>query len=848
MGSSASSPQRVRVDGKFFRLGAAKFFIKGVTYGPFAPDAGGFYFPEPAQVRKDFQQLQSLGANVLRVYSKPPKWLLDLALEHGLRALVDVPWNKHMCALDSREMRQEVINQVRDMALECARHPAVFAISVVNEIPADIVRWSGARRIGCFIEELVRLVKEVDSECLCTFSNFPPTEYLNPDGIDFLCYNVYLHSPRALDNYLARLQMVADTKPLILGECGIDSIREGAQAQAEILAWQIETIFRAGLAGGIVFSFSDDWFKDENQITDWAFGLTTADRQPKPAFAAVREKFLAAPGFALPHHPKVSVVVASYNGGRTLEVCLQSLLCLNYPEVEVILVDDGSTDNTPEIAARYPQVRNIRHQVNLGLSAARNTGIQAARGEIVAFTDSDCRADEDWLRHTVGVLLTGQYAAVGGHNFLPPEDSWVAAAVMVSPGGPAHVMLTDRVAEHIPGCNMVFHKWALEEIGGFDPLFRKAGDDVDVCWRLQQRGHKIGFSPAGFVWHYRRSTATDYLKQQAGYGEAEAMLVHRHPEYFNWFGGSQWQGRIYSPSKFGVLTQRPLIYHGWFGAGFFQTLYTPAPSLPLMLLTSMEYHAIVAAPLIILAVVFRQLIPVAIFSMLIPLAVCAVAAAQADLARERRRFWSRPLVAALFFLQPIVRGAARYKGSMRAPKRTGKAQSGLAQPPGQEQGQDGARQLLEYWNERGIDRVTFLNAALKEFDDHGWPNKVDPGWHNYDLEILGTAFARLHLTTVAEAIGHGKQMIRCRLKPRWTFLARLVTVAAFGLSLLLIGLFMSRHWWVSASLLSVPLLFWYLSIQQKKLLQQVAVFLDDVALKLRLRKVERKPMDIEQGG
>src|SRR5207244_7067980 len=101
-----------------------------------------------------------------------------------------------------------------------------------------------------------------------------------------------------------------------------------------------------------------------------------------------------------PRQPKVSVVVASYNGARTLKTCLESLSQLNYSDYEIILVDDGSTDNTSEVAKHYPAVRYI-HQPNQGLSVARNTGIAAASGEIVAFTDSDCRADPDWLFYLV---------------------------------------------------------------------------------------------------------------------------------------------------------------------------------------------------------------------------------------------------------------------------------------------------------------------------------------------------------------------------------------------------------------------------------------------------------------
>ena len=205
----------------------------------------------------------------------------------------------------------------------------------------------------------------------------------------------------------------------------------------------------------------------------------------------------------------------------------------------------------------------------------------------------------------------------------------MAAAVMASPGGPAHVMLTDREAEHLPGCNMAFYKWALEEIGGFDPVFRKAGDDVDACWRLQERGFKLGFSPAGFVWHYRRSTIRAYLKQQAGYGEAEALLMRKHPEYFSFFGGGIWRGRIYTASKFGVVLQRPLIYHGLFGSGFFQMLYAPEPAFLLMFCTSLEYHVLVVLPLLALSSSIYLLLPIALASWALALGVCAVAAAQA---------------------------------------------------------------------------------------------------------------------------------------------------------------------------------------------------------------------------
>ncbi|MBC8096757.1 MAG: glycosyltransferase, partial [Akkermansiaceae bacterium] len=451
MASAVSAQPRVVVDGKFFRLGEKKFFVKGVAYGPFPPNALGQPFASPEQTAADLNQIVALAANVIRVYDVPPRWLLDMALERGLKVFIDIPWSKHL-SFDSAERRAAARAAVHAAVQACANHSAVFAYSVANEIPADLVRWTGASVVSDFIDELVLEAKRADPGCLCTFSNFPPTEFLNPRGVDFVCFNVYLHHEPPFKNYLARLQMAADAKPLMLGEFGMDSLREGEARKCEWLTWQIEDAFRAGLAGTVLFTYTDEWYRDHQLVTDWQMGLVTADRQPKESFHAVQRQFKAVPYFPLTRSPRVSVVVASYNGERTLRGCLESLERLNYPDYEIILVDDGSTDTTPEIAAAFQNIRCVRHERNLGLSVARNSGIVTGNGEIIAFTDSDCRADPDWLYYLIGDLLESEFAGIGGPNLLPLEDSAVAAAVMVSPGGPAHVMLTDRQAEHIPGC------------------------------------------------------------------------------------------------------------------------------------------------------------------------------------------------------------------------------------------------------------------------------------------------------------------------------------------------------------------------------------------------------------
>ncbi|HZR81278.1 MAG TPA: glycosyltransferase, partial [Candidatus Binatia bacterium] len=550
-----STLERARTAGKFFFVGDRKFYLKGVSYGPFRPGDDGAPFPAAALARLDFRLMRELGANTLRTFTPPPDRILDLAAEEGLRVVVGIPWAQQICFLEDSRIARDARARVRAAARDVGRHPAVLALFVGNETPPDVVRWQRPERVQDFLRSLYLEAKEQAPETLVSYANYPPTEYLDLDFLDFLSFNVYLHREPDFRRYLMRLQNLAEDKPLVLSEFGMDSIREGADAQAATLGWQVRAAFELGAAGSVIFSWTDDWFAlswqtgGGFQVEDWAFGLVDRERRPKPAFAAVQKSFAAPIPAIPPDPPMISVVVCSYNAERTMEACLESLKDLAYPNYEVIVVNDGSTDGTLGIARRYEGARlRIIDQPNMGLSAARNVGAEAARGEIVAYTDSDCVVDPDWLTYLAYKFQAG-FVAVGGPNFPPPEDALVPSVVAVSPGGPTHVLLNDDVAEHIPGCNMAFRREALEAVGGFDPQFRSAGDDVDICWRLQAAGQTIGFCPAAVVEHRRRPSIRAYLRQQLGYGSAEGLLERKWPEKYNRGGHLAWEGRMYASPR-----------------------------------------------------------------------------------------------------------------------------------------------------------------------------------------------------------------------------------------------------------------------------------------------------------
>ena len=122
--------------------------------------------------------MRGAGANTVRVFTVPPVWLLNLAAEAGLKVLVGLPWTQHVAFLDSEIIKNEIRAAVTAGVRACARHRAVFAYLVGNEIPPDMIRWHGADAVREFLRELVALVRAEHPGALVSYANFPSSEYL----------------------------------------------------------------------------------------------------------------------------------------------------------------------------------------------------------------------------------------------------------------------------------------------------------------------------------------------------------------------------------------------------------------------------------------------------------------------------------------------------------------------------------------------------------------------------------------------------------------------------------------------------------------------------------------------
>uniref|UniRef100_A0A831XMY8 Mycofactocin system glycosyltransferase n=1 Tax=Geobacter metallireducens TaxID=28232 RepID=A0A831XMY8_GEOME len=262
-----------------------------------------------------------------------------------------------------------------------------------------------------------------------------------------------------------------------------------------------------------------------------------------PAEAAVLEQ-LAAKGFMERHRetadepserPSVSIVIPVKDRAGELRRCLASLNDLSYPQdlIQVIVVDDGSSDDSAEVARRAGALVIPSGGTGRGPAAARNKGAVAARGDILAFIDSDCTASREWLAELIPLFDDHRTAAVGGLvDGMCTEsavDRYEAVMSSLSLGSRERTGSGGDDTFYLPSCNLLVRRLAFRSVDGFDETMY-VGEDVDLTWRLRDHGWTIVYLPKGRVHHEHRSTLRSFMSRRFDYGTSEGMLQILHPQ------------------------------------------------------------------------------------------------------------------------------------------------------------------------------------------------------------------------------------------------------------------------------------------------------------------------------
>ena len=551
----------------------------------------------PEQVERDLAQMREIGLNVVRIYHVPPRWFLDRlrGRRHARPDHAAVGKARRVSAANACARRDR-----RDGAARRSPRTAGIrrssAISSATKSPARWCAGSACRRVTEFVEKLIRIGRETDPRPLflrelSAHGIFCSRKTSISPASTFTCTTSATSSVTCCACKICR-----EERPLILGEFGMDTIRHTEDEQAEMLGWHIESVVRCGLAGTIFFAWTDEWFTGEQEITDWAFGIVTRTREPKKAFHVLRENSarttrLCRIGVAGRSRSSRSSSVPT-TARKTLAECLESLGKIDYPNYEVILVDDGSTDNTREIAARFPNVRYV-HQTNHGLSHARNHG--AAVGQ-----------RRDFRLHRLRLhgrsrlaLLFGRHAAERRLRRGGGAECFAAGAELgpgLRRGGAGRARATFCSPTPWPSTFRVvtwpFTAGRLRTSAASTPSITRPATTWIFAGASSRPAASSPSAPPRSSGIIAVSPCAPFANSRKGYGEAESMLRFKHLVFFGPTGTAKWRGQIYGTPRFSWFINRPIIYHGVFGEGFFQSIYPTPQSEVAAYLSSIEWFAL----------------------------------------------------------------------------------------------------------------------------------------------------------------------------------------------------------------------------------------------------------------
>ena len=231
--------------------------------------------------------------------------------------------------------------------------------------------------------------------------------------------------------------------------------------------------------------------------------------------------------------PSVTVIIPTRDRKNDLLECLNGVFNVEYPKdkIEVIVVDDGSRDGTADALVPYP-CKVVSNGESRGQSYCRNMGASEATRDILAFLDSDCIADREWLKDLVPYFCSDSVGAVGGFVdgcLLETHlDRYEKVCSSLNMGRYLLYGASDNSTMYVPTCNMLVRRRTYDRVGGIREEMH-VGEDVDLCWRIREKGQEVLYVPSGAVKHKHRSRLGRMLLRRAQYGTSEALLYRLHP-------------------------------------------------------------------------------------------------------------------------------------------------------------------------------------------------------------------------------------------------------------------------------------------------------------------------------
>ncbi len=428
---------RVEVEGRHLRLDGERFVVRGTAYGRFAPRTDGARYPDSPLLRADLESIVATGLNTIRTFDVPPADVLNAAAEVGLRVLVglDYPdWRFEPFPDQSSGRRIEAAGLAAvDRLFERVDDPAVvLAVSVGWTLPADLVRVHHPRAVADTLSSIVERIHTLDPLVPATYTRTVEDELLTVDGCDVLAVSLGTECGSTFERDLIRLQQTAPARPLIVTDLRPPEAGANVTAatHARALTDRLDALDRAGCAGATVATWDARSPAFEDSTDSSLDSLVTHEGALTPLGRSVETWARRNVKDLRRSWPRVTAVVSAHNSEATIERCLSALEMTDYTDLEVIVCDEGSTDRTMTLAARYPfeLVQPGRHG-----GTGRAAGIEAASGDIVAFIDADivCHPLWPWFL-ALAFERTDRTAVVTDHLIEVDENDGTVARAMAA--------------------------------------------------------------------------------------------------------------------------------------------------------------------------------------------------------------------------------------------------------------------------------------------------------------------------------------------------------------------------------------------------------------------------------